>query len=227
MESSVLAKLEKQYVLQQEQQHSHVYKLVKNRRISLKTSFIPDGGASLSGERALQSSIDMPTSGSEPECYELLGLDPASSRTALSAQDIKHAYKRALLRYHPVKVAGASTPARSSASGPTVDEISLAYKTLSDPNLRAEYDRLLSQSSLDQRSDLGGDRQHIGLEIVDLDSLIFHTVPGTWSRSCRCGDTNGFVVTEDELEKHVQDGELTVGCKGCSLWLRVLFGVEE
>lgn len=37
----------------------------------------------------------------------------------------------------------------------------------------------------------------------------------------------GYVVTEDELEKNLEDRELIVGCRGCSLWLRVLFSVEE
>ena len=164
---------------------------------------------------------------SVPGYYELLGLDSTSSQPALSAQDIKHAYKRTLLQYHPDKAAGASLKAKSSASGPTVDEITLAYKTLSNPNLRNDYDRLLLQSTSYQRSDVGSSSRHVGLEIVDLDSLVFDETSETWSRNCRCGDAKGFVVNEAELEKNAQDGELTVGCKGCSLWLKVLFGVEE
>jgi diphthamide biosynthesis protein 4 len=48
-----------------------------------------------------------------------------------------------------------------------------------------------------------------------------------WYRSCRCGDERGFVIMESDLEDAAQEGEIRVGCTGCSLWLRVLFGVVE
>lgn len=48
-----------------------------------------------------------------------------------------------------------------------------------------------------------------------------------WFRECRCGDERGFLVSEDELEKEVEHGEIVVGCRGCSLWLKVLFAAEE
>ncbi|KAK5133072.1 hypothetical protein LTR08_008182 [Meristemomyces frigidus] len=159
--------------------------------------------------------------------YELLGLDSRAVDHTLSVQDIKHAYKRALLQHHPDKAAGAPPKGNSPAVGTTVDEITHAYKTLSDPRLRTEYDRRMLRSRPDQSNKLGGSTQYTGLEIVDLDSLVFDVALDIWSRACRCGDAKGFIVTEAELEKHVQDGELTVGCKGCSLWLKVLFGVEE
>jgi diphthamide biosynthesis protein 4 len=66
-----------------------------------------------------------------------------------------------------------------------------------------------------------------GLDTVDLDDLIFDEGKELWTRGCRCGDDAGFVVTEAELELNAEDGELIIGCRGCSLWLRVLFGVEE
>ncbi|KAK4540309.1 hypothetical protein LTR36_009621 [Oleoguttula mirabilis] len=162
-----------------------------------------------------------------PSHYELLGLESWPNDDTLSAQDIKHAYKRALLLHHPDKVAGALPQAKPSKPTVTVDEIAQAYKTLSDPHLRTEYDRVAARSDPDQRNGSTGTVQRTGLETVDLDSLAFDEQTESWSRSCRCGDTKGFVVTESELEKYVGDGELTVGCKGCSLWLKVLFSVEE
>jgi diphthamide biosynthesis protein 4 len=34
-------------------------------------------------------------------------------------------------------------------------------------------------------------------------------------------------VREEDLEDAGEEGEVVVGCRGCSLWLRVLFGVVE
>jgi hypothetical protein len=49
----------------------------------------------------------------------------------------------------------------------------------------------------------------------------------TWFKSCRCGDERGFQVREADLEEASDIGELHIGCRGCSLWLKVLFGVVE
>jgi len=154
--------------------------------------------------------------------YSILGLHPGLPYPPTSQQELKTAYHRALLKHHPDRVAGGTPlPSRSTV---TVDEITQAYKTLSDPDSRADYDRFLAQSTAGKPS---ARVHHTGLETVDLDSLAFDEQAQIWSRSCRCGDCKGFVVTESELENHVEDGELMVGCKGCSLWLRVLFGVED
>lgn len=66
-----------------------------------------------------------------------------------------------------------------------------------------------------------------GIETVDLDDLEVDEARGEWYRSCRCGDDQGFLVAESDLEEAVEEGELSVGCRGCSLWLKVLFGVME
>lgn len=160
--------------------------------------------------------------------YQLLGLEQRQNAPALSLQEVKAAYKRALLQHHPDKQSG-----QTSAKGPknrrpasvTVDDIALAYKVLSEPSLRAEYDRWLHAK--DGEADSASIVHRTGLETVDLDDLASDEASSSWSRNCRCGDERGFIVTEAELEKNAEDGELIVGCKGCSLWLRVLFGIEE
>jgi len=50
-----------------------------------------------------------------------------------------------------------------------------------------------------------------------------------WRRPCRCGVAAGFVIPEQELEDAICRGEdeLLVGCAGCSLWVRVEFGIAE
>lgn len=95
--------------------------------------------------------------------------------------------------------------------------------------------------------------RHTGMEIVDLEDLDFEggglenenenenenekyasatatataTATGIWKRACRCGSIPAFVVTEAELEKSADEGELVTGCKGCSLWLKVMFTVDD
>lgn len=82
--------------------------------------------------------------------------------------------------------------------------------------------------------------RHTGMEIVDLEELDFEggglenenendatATENIWKRACRCGSIPAFVVTEAELEKAADEGELVTGCKGCSLWLKVMFTVDD
>lgn len=158
----------------------------------------------------------------QPDYYTILDLEDKRCDYSLSHAELKAAYKHALLRHHPDKHIGNKFSQKVESCSITVDDIALAFKTLSEPHLRAEYDNWLASSSgtITRPS-------HTGLETVDLDDLFFDQVTALWSRSCRCGEAHGFVVSEAELEKNAEDGELIVGCKGCSLWLRVLYGVEE
>ncbi|KAK3069604.1 hypothetical protein LTR53_011931 [Teratosphaeriaceae sp. CCFEE 6253] len=157
--------------------------------------------------------------------YEILGLDRHMSHKSVLEQRIKAAYHTTLLKHHPDRQE-TGRPAPSSGA-PSVDEIVLAYKTLSDPERRAEYDRSLDHPAIESPARPHGRGHHTGLDTVDLDSLAFAEQTQTWSRACRCGERQGFVVTESELEQHAENGEIMVGCKGCSLWLRVLFGEDE
>ncbi|KAL2013385.1 hypothetical protein VTN00DRAFT_910 [Thermoascus crustaceus] len=189
----------------------------------------------------------------EHDFYEILDLPFASA--ALSKQQIKVAYHKALLRHHPDK-AGAfaaksptttttkptTSSSRDDTRSYTVDEITAAYKTLSDPYLRAEYDRSLRLQRLRggvggvgdrDGGNNGGDVFHTGLEIVDLEDLNNEDGEGEeaaggafWYRGCRCGDGRGFLVTERDLEREAERGEIVIGCRGCSLWMKVLFAVE-
>ncbi|KAI9036999.1 DnaJ-domain-containing protein [Aspergillus affinis] len=194
--------------------------------------------------------------------YEILSLPFSTSTTttttSLSKQQLKTAYHKALLKHHPDKASSVTkdtdlqTQSQSQSysqpktnlltslatptvpeSAYTIDQITLAYRTLSDPQLRAEYDRELR---LDRekaaRREKTGTVFHTGLEVVDLEDLACdegddETGQATWYRGCRCGDEKGFLVTEDELEREVEHGEIVVGCRGCSLWMKVLFAVNE
>ena len=197
------------------------------------------------------------TTNKTPNYYTTLNLSSRKYDPTLTPNEVKAAYKRALLQHHPDKKASTtstSTPPQSSKPNNnkniTIDSIALAYKILSSPALKAEYDLALRTSKRSRNnnnnnnpnsnpdfSDSDEEEEsdkifRTGLETIDLDDLEFveESSSGkeeeTWTRSCRCGDDGGFVVTEKELEANAEDGEVIVGCRGCSLWLRVLFGVE-
>jgi diphthamide biosynthesis protein 4 len=208
------------------------------------------------------------TTKKQPNYYTTLSLSARKYDPTLTPAEVKAAYKRALLQHHPDKKASKSTSTPPPSSNPntntkpsknrtiTIDTIALAYKILSSPSLKAEYDSHLQQASRSRNnrpnnsshnsypdSDYDSDEDEeesdiifrTGLETVDLDDLEFveesdssadEEGEETWTRACRCGDYGGFVVSEKELEANAEDGEVIVGCRGCSLWLRVLFGVE-
>ncbi|EER45527.1 diphthamide biosynthesis protein [Histoplasma capsulatum H143] len=130
----------------------------------------------------------------------------------------------------------------------TVDQITTAYKVLSDPALRSEYDcslRLLginSSSYGNGHGDGDGILFRTGMEVFDLDDMhlmgssIIGSDAGTsfddksggiWYHPCRCGEERGFLVLEEDLEREAERGEVVVGCRGCSLWAKVVFAVDE
>ena len=169
--------------------------------------------------------------------YDILNL---SSSSKLSPADVKEAYHQTLLTYHPDKLKQgpsslSSEPSKNprSSSPPSLDEILCAYTVLSDPAKRSSYDS--RQKFQTRSSETAG---HIGLETYDLEDLDSHedtrTGQAAWTRPCRCGDKRGYCMIESDLEKaaEVQEGkqedmrEILVGCQGCSLLIRVVFGVE-
>lgn len=70
--------------------------------------------------------------------YELLGLEQSADADA-----IKKAFRREIARYHPDKVIHLGTEFQEMAATRAA-ELTGAYKTLSDPALRAEYDAMLA-----------------------------------------------------------------------------------
>ena len=160
--------------------------------------------------------------------YEVLGLQHRRDTPTLSLAEVKKAYRAAALRYHPDKASTKSTSTLPREQNFTVDHVLLAYKTLSDPSLRAEYDKVFqSVGSGVHAPRVERPNHHTGLDTVDLDDFSFDEAQGRWQRDCRCGNDVGFAVTEEELEASLHARELVVGCQGCSLWLRVLFSVED
>ena len=158
--------------------------------------------------------------------YDVLSLPVGKP---LTPQLVKAAYRRALLQHHPDK----STPVPKLTSTYTIDQITTAYSVLLSPKQKADYDRelALSASSRQAAGDKDGEIFRTGVEVVDLDDLEYEedakTGEMTWFRGCRCGDDRGYIIKEEDLEDASSEGELYAGCLGCSLWLKVLFGVVE
>jgi diphthamide biosynthesis protein 4 len=148
--------------------------------------------------------------------YEVLNLpEPSSLKNGkvfvLQPADIRKAYKAALLRHHPDK---------SIRSTTSIDEITKAYTVLIDPEQREIYDASLFLPVVASEAALG-----TGEEAFSLDELFHDPNHETWTRGCRCGLAEGFMVHEKDLEAAAQDGagEVIVGCSGCSLRIRVGF----
>lgn len=160
--------------------------------------------------------------------YEILGIPEALVQEPhLPAQTLRNAYRRALLKNHPDK----ATKHNSTTITETysIDQIAEAFSTLSNAVSRGVYDRELKlrQTSTNANRLKGVQPFRTGIETIDLDDLDTDETQGIWFRFCRCGDEQGFLIREADLEEAAEDGEISVGCRGCSLWLKVLFGVVE
>lgn len=152
--------------------------------------------------------------------YEVLALSTLSPLSHyLSQQDVKLAYRQALLQHHPDK--SATNSSQTLKPSYSVDDITTAYKILSNPHSRSRYDLTLRLQSLERQQNTA--KGYIGLETVDLDDLQYNDSNGVWYRNCRCGNGRGYLITEHELEKEADHGEIIVGCGGCSLSLKIVF----
>lgn len=172
--------------------------------------------------------------------YEVLSLPQSlldESKDDQIPTVVKQAYHRALLRHHPdkapLKPSSSSSPSTTTASPAyTIDQITTAYTTLSQPSPRATYNAYLRTLPTNTTSSTPSTFQ-TGIETLDLDDLASEesasppTTTTTWFKPCRCGNERGFVFGEADLEEAGDLGELIVGCQDCSLWLRVCFAVVE
>lgn len=157
-----------------------------------------------------------------------------NASSSLRPEDVKAAYRRSLLTYHPDKnPSNTSTTTNEKQATWSVDEITQAYQVLSDPARKREYDAGLRLIATSTSTGLAHREKHlVGIESIELDQMEFGEAEEAWFRGCRCGDEKGFEVTEQDLERELeekesQQGEVIVGCKGCSLWLRVGFRVLD
>lgn len=166
--------------------------------------------------------MSSPVNLSQPTHYQILQMPPNCS--AFNVDELKTAYRQALLLHHPDKkhlftLTTLNAIAQTSRSRYSVDQITEAYKILSSPADRLKYDTIL-QKTLNPGLQT---THHSGVETYDLEDLLYNDKNDTWSRTCRCGDTRAYTLTGSDLEKVADHGEVYTSCKGCSLSIRVLF----
>ncbi|MCJ1308874.1 hypothetical protein MMC25_002529 [Agyrium rufum] len=168
--------------------------------------------------------------------YEILKIAPPqqpgpfnSQTTSLTPEALKTAYRKALLTNHPDKSTSLSTTPTTTPSKTTfdvqqpntkpiysIDAITHAYRTLSNPSTRASYDqnlrlRFQHQSTPNHSSSPANNSENdlknpslTGLETVDLDDLTFDEEDGLWFRACRCGAERGFIISGGDLEREME-----------------------
>jgi len=170
--------------------------------------------------------------------YKLLQISPSSS---LSSADIKAAYHKALLKFHPDKaVLSSLKPTHHNRQCESLDEsaqgkhktdldidiaqLKEAYITLSSPHLRVEYDFKLAGERFNNGDAARGPRpaQIISLEEFD------DRLDGFWHHVCRCGGGGGgggggYVISETEMER----GCHLVACNSCSEVVWVGYEIVE
>jgi diphthamide biosynthesis protein 4 len=182
--------------------------------------------------------------------YAILSLPRPSPASTLSTAALRRAYKLALLAAHPD-----TSEAKGRGAGYTVDDVKEAFAVLCDDKKKVDYNNWFLHQGLGGIGGAGAIQANqpstdfiLGLELLDLsdfdvlDPEFAFTatqqdgeVEGgedkqmEWTRACRCGKEQGFRIAEEELEEAERRGEkeVLVGCEGCSLWVRVGFGVEE
>lgn len=171
--------------------------------------------------------LPTPDAASQLNHYQVLSLSPPSQTGRdVTAQDIKLAYRRSLLHHHPDKSKSTAPKATNSdLSNQSIDAITMAYKVLSDATARSEYDRILRLRTSNHNAAV--EKPRPGLETADLDDLDYDQVQHVWYRRCRCGNGKGFLLTEQDLEREAEHGEVVTECPGCSLCLKVVFEVAD
>jgi len=173
------------------------------------------------------------TSQEQVDYYTILGLQPPRrlDDSSYTNEALKAAYRRALLSNHPDKVPRqhiATDNARVTYSNgrPTVDQIAKAYETLANPISRKEYhETLLERKHANVLDNTDRTKVNPGLDTFDLEELEYHDSLHAWAKPCRCGGT--YQVKENQLEGAGSDGEVIVGCNGCSLYIKVAFGILD
>lgn len=152
------------------------------------------------------------------DCYKVLALKPPRyGTTPATQQEVKEAYRSALLSNHPDKLQNAGVQ-HGIKTLYSVDEITYAYKTLTNIVYRLQHERQQKLKPSDKDS-------HSGIETVDLDELHYDCARSEWHCGCRCGDATGFSLMEIDLHQNSEHGDVVVECRGCSLRLKVTFTV--
>ncbi|XP_055331344.1 DPH4 homolog [Paramacrobiotus metropolitanus] len=122
-----------------------------------------------------------------------------------SAEDIKESYRRLAKQLHPDK---SNSSSNSPADPSRFLLISEAYRVLSNPEIRKEYDKCRRDA----------EKAHLIYAEVDLSDLVYLEDFATFSYPCRCGDS--YCLSQDRL-KTTRTPQLVIPCSSCSFVLLV------
>lgn len=130
------------------------------------------------------------------DLYQLLSI----SKNASMAQ-VKSAYHRTLLQSHPDK--------KKSSEPIDIALIKEAYSTLSNPQLRAEYDAQHSYPAAPSRP------APRPAQVVSLGDFEEVEAEESWRYTCRCGGS--YLITSTSMD----EGEHLIACNSCSeaIWV--------
>jgi diphthamide biosynthesis protein 4 len=155
--------------------------------------------------------------------YEVLNVSPNAS-----INTIKTTYRRLALLYHPDRAAPdvainiTGDPSTHSESTSTIASttaqfiaIQRAYATLSDPQLRADYDLFLKQQQYVTRS--AGILNDV--EVLDMD---YDATTEMYTYPCRCGNIYSCPAEDIESSGETQGCNIILPCSGCSLSICVI-----
>jgi len=132
--------------------------------------------------------------------YEVLGVLPSAG-----SQELKRVFQRLARQYHPDKT---SEEMQLSDHTSRFLAISEAWKVLSDPELRKQYDAAWVQRCTAQAQPVQ--------DTVNIEEFA-DTADGRWVFSCRCGGE--YELTSQDIEFRVD----YLSCPSCSLCIAVQY----
>ncbi|KAM6973305.1 dnaJ homolog subfamily C member 24 [Aplochiton taeniatus] len=142
----------------------------------------------------------------QKDWYSVLGACPTDGMQAL-----KQSYQRLALLYHPDRQGPDVSPAEAQHRLQRFLEVDLAWKTLSDPLAKRQYDLQRRASELNQSWPVECR--------MDLDEMTWDQDSELYTYGCRCGGQ--FCVGKEEVEQQEEEQGAIVCCDTCSLSIEV------
>ncbi len=136
--------------------------------------------------------------------YDVLGVSDTASH-----EEVRAAYRVALLRTHPDK--GSDADVSGAESRAAFLQVQEAWRVLGDPQLRYAYDERRMREEDDDDSDF------VNFEATLSDMQACEG--GQYEYACRCGDA--FALEQSDLPSLRAEGALLLQCPSCSLVLKV------
>ncbi|XP_059147538.1 DPH4 homolog isoform X2 [Physella acuta] len=136
--------------------------------------------------------------------YDILQSNPGAT-----VEELKKAYTQLILKYHPDKTPQKHNLPASQTNTEKFIQVDRAWKILSDPELRAQFDAKWYERSLVQDLPIQ--------ETVHIKDFDFDSCENVYTYPCRCGSC--YVLSE--LESQVRFD--IVCCETCSLTVQVIY----